>query len=407
MSFSVTTPDLFEYASKKQEICGEKRRVSKKTRQLLIPYAIRNGTLVHVSEVESGKHDDCLCAGCGEGLVARKGNQVAHHFAHGSESTCKGETVLHKVAKLIVAEKIKKCLQEKRSLPIEWACDCCYDFHEGNLVKVVAGVEIEKSLGTARPDILLTDGHGTPRVAVEIVVTHPPEPSTVEFYRANKITMVTIEVEALEDLDELRRDGRFGMFTVGVDACTRKKCPRCRKVLWDRRLAVIHSHCPKCRNPMRVATVEVELGTLTRFHHPYGEAGGIDFCDKQILENAGVRLHQGRYGLLNVCRSCNHPSYPESFRRHHKWKTVRRHLPSGLCCDSCHGVFSDPTHSSSRPRALDRLGNRRIPSLEREKERSAEVEINRSPSRIGNSTSATVQNGLLWDKFSLANPQPK
>jgi hypothetical protein len=360
VSFSATTPDLFEYASKRAAICDEKPRAAKKTGRVLIPYAIRHEELVHVSEVEGGKHDDCRCAGCGEGLVARKGKQVTHHFAHGSESTCKGETVLHKVGKLIVAEKIKKCLQEKRSMPIEWICDRCNDFHEGDLVKVVTGIEVEKSLGPVRPDILLTDKHGTPRVAVEIVVTHPPEPATVRFYRANRITMVTVEVETGVDLEMLQRDE--GLAVERVDACTRKKCPRCAKVLWDRRLAVIHSHCPKCRNPMRVVTVEVELGNFTQFHHDYGEEGGLKACDKRMLENAGILLHQGRQGLLNACRSCKHPSYPEPFLSHHKWKSVRRRLPGGLYCDSCHGVFSDPHRSSARPRAVDRLADRCLSS---------------------------------------------
>lgn len=64
---------------------------------ILIPYALRGDTMVHVSEVESGLHRDCLCVACGGALVARKGAKTAHHFAHHTEANCSGETARHEL----------------------------------------------------------------------------------------------------------------------------------------------------------------------------------------------------------------------------------------------------------------------------------------------------------------------
>lgn len=350
MSFSGTTPDLFEYASREQEHRG------KKPGQLLIPYAIRAGQLVHISEVESGKHDDCLCAGCGEGLVARKGEKVSHHFAHGPDSNCKGETVLHKVAKLIAAEKIENCVREGRDMWIRWRCKSCPDFHEGNLVKVVAGVEIERSLGPARPDILLRDHQGNPRIAVELVVTHPPEASTVNFYRTSKITLVTIKVKTLEDLEALRLAEALPVSW--VDACTRQKCPKCRAGLWGRSLSVIHSHCHKCRGPMRVAKVDVETIYGSSAYDDYGGATGLRSCDCALLRGTGVHLRQGGKEWLNYCPSCSQSVYPDPFAMHHKWKSVRRELSAGLYCDSCDTVFAAPDARWTNERALQQHESR-------------------------------------------------
>lgn len=38
---------------------------------LKIPYAARNGRLVHISEVENGLQPDCTCPACKRPLVAR------------------------------------------------------------------------------------------------------------------------------------------------------------------------------------------------------------------------------------------------------------------------------------------------------------------------------------------------
>ncbi|MEM9488183.1 MAG: competence protein CoiA family protein, partial [Myxococcota bacterium] len=73
-----------------------------------IPYAVRDGAIVHVSEVASGYQPDCRCVLCGGALVARKGRVKAHHFAHASAAPCTGESILHHLAKRMLAERVER-----------------------------------------------------------------------------------------------------------------------------------------------------------------------------------------------------------------------------------------------------------------------------------------------------------
>jgi hypothetical protein len=267
--------------------------------------------------------------------VARKGTQVAHHFAHPSDAVCKGETALHNVAKHIAARKLEKCIREGSAMRIKWECGNCHDYHLGDLAKTAATVEVEKALGPTRPDILLSDQTGAPRVAVEIVVTHAPEKSTVEFYRENKITLVTVNVKTTDDLEELRNSASLPV--ARVDACLRKKCTKCRKPLWERNMVIRSSECHKCKAKMPVATVEIEGIGGSHGHFDYGGMDGIQPSDREILDSAGVTLYRGRDGLLNCCPDCRYPVYPKSLH-YHEWRWVQRTLPAGLYCDSCETV---------------------------------------------------------------------
>ncbi|ABY28513.1 hypothetical protein Mext_0085 [Methylorubrum extorquens PA1] len=70
-----------------------------------------NGSLVHISEVPSGLACNCRCPNCGTPLVARRGEQLGHHFGHHNtkgERACAGgpETALHRFAKELLAAKL-------------------------------------------------------------------------------------------------------------------------------------------------------------------------------------------------------------------------------------------------------------------------------------------------------------
>lgn len=72
-----------------------------------LPYGIApDGTLRPISAVNRGLTCDCRCPGCGRRLVAKKGTEVAHHFAHEADAECTSgyETVAHLLAKQIITE---------------------------------------------------------------------------------------------------------------------------------------------------------------------------------------------------------------------------------------------------------------------------------------------------------------
>lgn len=54
-----------------------------------LTYAMsEKGEVVHISETERGLACKCVCPACGDTLIARKGDEVEHHFAHASGTDC-------------------------------------------------------------------------------------------------------------------------------------------------------------------------------------------------------------------------------------------------------------------------------------------------------------------------------
>ncbi len=63
--------------------------------------------IIHISEAERGLSCNCSCVVCGERLVAKKGEEREHHFAHESNKiacVANHETLLHKFAKRVIQE---------------------------------------------------------------------------------------------------------------------------------------------------------------------------------------------------------------------------------------------------------------------------------------------------------------
>jgi competence protein CoiA len=63
--------------------------------------------IIHISEAERGLSCNCSCVVCGERMVAKKGEEREHHFAHESNKVAcvvNHETLLHKFAKRAIQE---------------------------------------------------------------------------------------------------------------------------------------------------------------------------------------------------------------------------------------------------------------------------------------------------------------
>ena len=50
--------------------------------QLNLTYALKDGIITSISNVESGLKCGCVCPACDMPLVAKKGEKMMHHFAH-------------------------------------------------------------------------------------------------------------------------------------------------------------------------------------------------------------------------------------------------------------------------------------------------------------------------------------
>src|SRR5258707_9534186 len=72
-----------------------------------LPFGLKDGAIVHISEAKQGLACGCVCPSCKEPLVARKGSVTIHHFAHHKGTDCaKGvETALHLASKRILVDR--------------------------------------------------------------------------------------------------------------------------------------------------------------------------------------------------------------------------------------------------------------------------------------------------------------
>ena len=138
------------------------------TTTLKPPFGLRDGELVHVTEVPNGLSCDCLCPACRAPLIARNGGTMkVPHFAHHNidDCGCSIETALHIMAKEII-EKEKRMFFPTAYIGIG---NFSARYADAGLYGIEK-VELEKRLGTIIPDIIChIDGKP---VMIEITVTH-------------------------------------------------------------------------------------------------------------------------------------------------------------------------------------------------------------------------------------------
>lgn len=82
----------------------------------------RNNNLVHITEVDRGD-TSCKCLECGSALIVVKGAERSHHFRHGADTNCTGESVIHKAAKQIILERKQITLPNNNTFCLDSAAD--------------------------------------------------------------------------------------------------------------------------------------------------------------------------------------------------------------------------------------------------------------------------------------------
>lgn len=162
--------------------------------------------LTHVLDVPRGLACGCVCAACGEPLVAKKGDSRQHHFAHvgGAECSSAVETALHLAAKGILQQRLEIVLPA-----------VTVDFYGPRPSITLApeqryqldSVVLERRLGQIVPDVLAYV-RGRP-LLVEIRVTHEVDEQKVARIRDLGLSAVEIDLSraprelALPDLEPL------------------------------------------------------------------------------------------------------------------------------------------------------------------------------------------------------------
>lgn len=163
--------------------------------EIKLTYGLKEGKLLHISEVEKGLACDCFCPQCDSRLIARKGKMKQHHFAHYKSEDCNHaiESALHLMA--------KEVLQEVNSLTLP---DLDYEerkpwntyLHllQEKFVFEYDKVTIEKNVGDFRPDLILHKGDE--KLMVEIFVTHRIDEDKQKKIEQLKLNCIEIDLSA-------------------------------------------------------------------------------------------------------------------------------------------------------------------------------------------------------------------
>jgi len=160
-------------------------------------YVAMNGQqqLVTVQEVERGLACGCTCIECGEALIARKGEQKEHHFAHCSnKESCevRRESLLHLFAKQVIREAMGLQMPHLPGQPPEFGePSSWWDFEL---------VEEEVWLDGYRPDLFvhLRDGR---KLLIEIAVTSFVDEVKLERIRESDLWALEVDLSDLHDAE--------------------------------------------------------------------------------------------------------------------------------------------------------------------------------------------------------------
>lgn len=252
-------------------------------RTIKIPYARRQGELVHITAVPSGLQWDCHCVACGEPLVARRPKTGrADHFAHYVATRCNAETALHLLAKELLANRILEAIAAKADLCISWHCPACEANHTGNLLKRAQRLVLEQDIGGRVPDICLLDRADQPCAVVEIVVTHKPDPGARTFYRERRIPVVEFRVLDGSDLDRLARG-----------ALSPELVSYCPVPAWKHRIVVLAGAV------LKLGEVEIDLAGPRLEFSTMGDDGPSGYFLFDTADLAARALARLKDGSLN------------------------------------------------------------------------------------------------------------
>ena len=168
------------------------------TKHSKLIYALKDGNIVSIDDVPSGKECGCVCPACGDELIARKGQKRMHHFAHRSNEDCEYgyESSLHLAAKDILS-RAKKMVIPPVYVEFPQSGKPKELISKGREISI-DDVKLENRFDDIIPDIVVDSGDE--HFFIEIYVTHPIDDEKLKKLKEKKIS--TIEI----DLSKEKRD---------------------------------------------------------------------------------------------------------------------------------------------------------------------------------------------------------
>jgi hypothetical protein len=264
-----------------------------------------NGDLIHIDDAIKGSRYYCpLCKG---EFILRKSGKTGKgskrpHFAHNELTpNCTPEGVLHYSFRKLLLSILIKHQSEDKTLAINWRCSICNGKYTGNILAKVASIKEEYNLVECRPDIALLDEDEGVVAVVEIVVTHKPEESVLQYYKMNHIVLIQIDVSSEDDLKRVEEKAKNPST---VELCLNSKCTNYGNIKTRRDLLIGTKMCNACFGLINVCTV--------RTSHVFGILHSTDFSENEIelAKAKGVRFEMRVNDATNedypqiICWNC-------------------------------------------------------------------------------------------------------
>ncbi|MHB8137549.1 MAG: competence protein CoiA family protein [Smithellaceae bacterium] len=164
------------------------------SKTLQVPYAL-NSSGELITPVDAIKGGNFFCPLCNEKLTLRKGKIKIPHFAHSNNSNCTNETILHKIAKMLVINSVNNFVNGKGKQPeIVRTCIICSGKHIQKLPSKITHASEEVRLDTGFIADVGLFGISHIEAVVEVFVAH-----LMESKKKENLGIPFIEIKA-EDL---------------------------------------------------------------------------------------------------------------------------------------------------------------------------------------------------------------
>ncbi|HCH2231323.1 TPA: hypothetical protein NKS39_000075 [Vibrio parahaemolyticus] len=160
----------------------------------------KDGKYKHIRSVDNGLKCDCICPDCQQPLIANQGSVKSWHFAHASNSSCMGESVIHRLAKQVILDAARS----RKALLISSDGGNLYESDKDGVVHSkswyaperqyhIQQAKEEVKLGSQIVDVLCHDSSGN-ALAVEIFYTHKKSDVDIEKFAKNSVEAIEIDV---------------------------------------------------------------------------------------------------------------------------------------------------------------------------------------------------------------------
>lgn len=268
-----------------------------------IPFGLKNGILVQVSDVEPGLACGCVCPSCHRKLQANKGKIVSHYFSHDpslDSGPCESarETSIHLMAKQILSEEgcatVPPQIITVRKRDADGYVHAEEGIAETESVKRFSNVELEKLLGEIRPDIVAYDMDGP--LLIEVAVTNFTDSTKKARIRALGYRAIEIDLSNLSKTSSTVT--RTELRDLVVENALRKKWlsnPKAVQIkkelnaVLDGKIRLINEEISARRKALESRKADCEKVSRRKAN--------------RVLEFAAPRTYDKRWFLCETCKS--------------------------------------------------------------------------------------------------------